>query len=113
MDQPKPKLFRTTIILMYAIAVFWVLFGIAWLFRDSDYRYFYFINGLGAAILIALFAYFLNKGRKWAWWFTLIFAIVNILLTITDQVGWFDLVYLVPSVGLLVMVGPVKSQLKL
>jgi len=88
---------------MYLISIFWAIFAVAWLFRDSDYRYFYTVTGLGYAILIAVFAHFLNKRRQWAWWGALTLTGISIILTITDQVGWFDMVYLVPAVVLFIM----------
>lgn len=109
---PSPeRIFRATIVLMYGTAVFWVIFAMLWLFRNSDYRYFYFVSGVGYAIFIAILAYLLNKRRPWAWWLTFVFACLNILLTFADQVGWFDLAYLVPAISLLVMLGFAKRSL--
>jgi hypothetical protein len=110
MPQPD-KILRATIVLMYGTAVFWVIFATLWLFRDSDYRFFYFVSGVGYAIFIAILAYLLNKRRLWAWWLTVIFACLNIILTFADQVGWFDFAYLVPAIGLLVMLVMAKRSI--
>lgn len=85
---------------MYLISIFWIIFAVHWLFRDSDYRYFYAITGLGYAIVLAILAFYLNKKQRWAWWGAVILTGLSIILTITDQVGWFDLAYLVPAVVL-------------
>jgi len=102
---------RFLIILMYLIALFWVIFAMAWLFRDSDYRYFYTVIGFGYAVVLAILAYYLNKKQRWAWWGAVIFAGLGIILTITDQVGWFDLAYLVPAVVLFIMLLIVRPRL--
>lgn len=102
---------RFLIILMYLISLFWLAFAATWLFRDSDYRYFYAINGLGYAVILAIFAFYLNKKQRWAWWGAVIFTGISIILTIFDQVGWFDLAYLVPAVVLLIMLLIMKRQL--
>ena len=104
------SIFRATIVLMYGTAVFWVIFATLWLFRDSDYDYFYFVSGVGYAIFITVLAYLLNKRRLWVWWLTFLFACLNILLTFADQVGWFDLAYLVPAISLLVMLALAKGS---
>ena len=96
---------------MYLIALFWVVFAISWLFRDSDYRYFYAVAGTGYAVVIAILAYYLNKRQHWAWWAAVIFAGLGIILTITDQVGWFDLAYLIPAVVLFIMLLIVRPNL--
>ncbi|MFH1207416.1 MAG: hypothetical protein V1668_02305 [Patescibacteria group bacterium] len=102
--------FRLTIILFYLTAVFWVIFAASWLFRDSDYRYFYAVTGLGYAVVLAILAFYLNKKKRAAWWLAVVFAVLNILLTIADQVGWFDLAYLVPAIALLIMLFLIKPS---
>lgn len=105
------KVFRATIRLMYAIAFFWVLFGFFWLTRDSDYRFFYFVSGLGYAFVIAACAYYLNKKQVVAWWTSLAFLTVNIVLTIADEFGWFDFAYLIPSVMLFGLLFVIKNDI--
>lgn len=107
----RERLFRTTITLLYTIAAFWALFALHWLFRGSDYRYFYAVSGVGYAVVLALLARYLNRKLVWAWWVTVIFLGANILLTIADQVGWFDIAYLIPSIAVFVLVFMIKSAL--
>ena len=97
------KLFRATIWFLYAVALFWVAFGVMWLFRDSDYRYFYFIMAIGNAIVLALIAYFLNRKFPTARIVGLFVTGANIVLTVMDQVGWFDFAYLIPVVALFIL----------
>ncbi|PIY97155.1 MAG: hypothetical protein COY66_00925 [Candidatus Kerfeldbacteria bacterium CG_4_10_14_0_8_um_filter_42_10] len=95
---------------MYLIAAFWLVFAASWLFRDSDYRYFYATNGLGYAVVLAMLGYYLNKKQRWAWWGAVILTGLSILLTIFDQIGWFDLAYLVPAVALFYMLLVVRKE---
>jgi len=88
---------------MYVVALFWLLFAAAWLLRDSDYRYFYSMSGFSCAVILAGLTYNLNKRRHWAWWLATLFSVANIMLTVTDQVGWFDLAYLIPAIALFIM----------
>ncbi len=97
------KLFKTTIIFLYLIAAFWVAFGALWLFRESDYRWFYAIGAFSNAIVLSLLTYFMSRGRRWAYWLLVILLAANVILTIMDQVGWFDLAYLVPAIAALVL----------
>lgn len=107
----RERLFRATISLIYIIAVFWVLFALHWLFRGSDYRYFYAVSGVGYAVVLTILAFYLNRRQRWAWWATVVFLGINILLTIADQVGVWDLAYLVPSIAVFVLAFMIKPAL--
>lgn len=112
MNSPTNKRLRIVIIFMYVVAIFWIVFGIGWLFRDSDYRYFYFAMAWGNAMVLAILAYFLSRRRVWAWWMSAIVMGANIILTITDQVGWFDLAYLIPALVLFILLLTLRSTVK-
>ncbi|MDD5342551.1 MAG: hypothetical protein PHI73_04445 [Patescibacteria group bacterium] len=104
------KLFKSTIIFFYLIAAFWIAFGVMWLFQESDYRWFYFTGALSNAIMLAILTYLMSRGRKWAYWLLVILLALNIILTITDQIGWFDLAYLVPAVAAFILILKVKKE---
>ncbi len=98
------KLLKITVYAFYTIAGFWTLFGFFWLFIDKDYKYFYFVNGLMFAMILVWLGFYLGKKKEWAFWLALLITFVNIILTITDQVGWFDIIYLIPAIGLFILV---------
>jgi len=98
------KLLKITVNAIYVVAGFWAVFGIYWLLTDSVYRYFYFVNGWMFAMILVWLGYNLAKRKEWAFWISLLILFVNIILTITDQMGWFDYIYLVPSLGLFILV---------
>lgn len=103
-------LFRVTIWYFYGIAIFWVVFSIYWLFRDSDYQYYFAVFGFGNAVVLAALGYYLNRRMKWARWGALVALGVNILLTITDQMGWFDFLYLFSAMALFIIVMNTKKE---
>ncbi len=108
----KILLFRATIWCFYGIAAFWIIFAILWLFRDSDYRYYYTVFALGNAAVLAILGYYMNKRLKWAYWGALSILGVNILLTITDQMGWIDFTYLFVAMVLFIMVMNTDKEFK-
>ncbi len=106
----RQSIFRLAIGVIYAIAVLWLVFAMFWLFRDSAYRYFYAVSAIGNGLVLAVLAYLIYKRRMWAWWTAIIIMCVNIILTITDQVGVFDFVYLVPASSLFVLLLSIRSS---
>lgn len=108
MKETPSRRIRVTLWAMYVVSVLWIGWSAWWLWQGSDYRYLYSAVGLVNALLIGTLAYFLGRGRRWAWWGALVVAGFNVITTITDQVGWFDLVYLVPAVGVFLMVVVLK-----
>jgi hypothetical protein len=92
------RLTRITIASLYVLAAAWVAFAVQWVFRESTYRVFYGVAGVGFAFCLVVLAVALTRGYRWAKWVTLCFLGANILLTIADQVGLADYIYLVPSV---------------
>lgn len=97
------KLSKATIIFLYCIAAFWIAFGVLWLFRESDYRWFYATGAFSNAIVLAILTYLMSRSRRWAYWLLVLLLAANVILTIMDQVGWFDLAYLVPAIAALVL----------
>ena len=79
---------------LYLFAFFWVFFAVAWFFRDSDYRYFYSALGMGYALVLLLLSLFIAKRRFWAWRMTTFLVGLGILVSIFDQIGWIDVIYL-------------------
>ncbi|MFA6099068.1 MAG: hypothetical protein WCV50_06060 [Patescibacteria group bacterium] len=110
-NHPRKNFLRIAVISMYLIAAFWVLFAAHWFFRESDYRYFYAISGFSYAIVLAGLAFYLNKKQRWAWWGAIMFTGLNVILTLADQVGWFDLAYLIPSIAVFIIVLRSKKYL--
>ncbi|MDP2684871.1 MAG: hypothetical protein Q8P20_07605 [bacterium] len=108
----KEKLLKITVNAFYAIAGFWVVFGIYWLMTDSVYEYVYFVLGLIFAMILVWLGYYLSKRKEWAFWGSLFILFINIILTITDRMGWFDFFYLIPSIGLFMLVLMQKKVFK-
>jgi len=83
--------------LLYAYALFWVFFAVAWYLRDSNYRYMYSSIGAGYAVGIFLLTYFVRHKKQWAWWLTTILVGLTILVSLLDEIGWVDVAYLLFS----------------
>ncbi|EKE15039.1 MAG: hypothetical protein ACD_12C00182G0001, partial [uncultured bacterium] len=62
------------------------------------------------AVVLAIFTFYLNKKQLWAWWGAVILTGLSILLTIFDQIGWFDLAYFVPAVVVFVLLLSVRRS---
>ncbi len=93
-----------TVRLFYIVAIFWALFAGYWLLSESAYRLAYSGMAVVNAGLLSLLGYHLAQRKQWARWGAILVLGFNIITTLTDQMGWFDWLYLVPAVGLLIMV---------
>ena len=56
------------------------------------------------AILFAVFSFLIEKKKKWLFYLIVLFLLANIVLTVTDQVGIFDVLVLVIDFMLLNLV---------
>jgi hypothetical protein len=90
--------------LFFLNAAIWVLLGILFLSRTANQMVWMisilmFVN---AALMLA-FGLVVGKGGRLVYWATLAFLGGNILLTVTDQVGFADLITLLIDLTLLVL----------
>lgn len=97
-------LFDLTKGLFFLNAAIWVLLGALFLSRTANQMVWMisilmFVN---AAIMLA-FGLAVGRGGRLVYWATLAFLGANILLTVTDQVGFADLITLLIDLALLVL----------
>lgn len=108
------KRIRFTSVLLYVIAAIWLAFAVKSLFLHTSFRWIFTFLALGNALLIAWFTYLWNSGRRYrgyrAYWALVILMGANVLLTFTDQVGWADLMYLVPAATAFILLLVVKDK---
>jgi hypothetical protein len=64
---------------------------------------------LNSAILIWI-SWGIGKGKRWYYYFGLIVLTVNILLTLTDEFGVFDLIVLLIAIGLFILLVATRSN---
>jgi hypothetical protein len=105
-ETPRPV--RLAQALFYLNAIIWLLFGVMSLFRMADRNpessvtltilaILMFVN-VGAMLFCALT---IGKGRKWFYFLALAVLALNIVLSITDEFGFFDFLVLALDVLLL------------
>jgi len=98
---------KTAQALFFLNAFLWIGFGVYILFDMAVINN----NGL-AALIVALFMFgnaggmllggiTIGKGIKWAYYFSIALLAVNLLLTLADQFGYFDLLTLLIDLALL------------
>lgn len=104
--------------LLYLNAALWVLIGGYTLWRmsvggDLDGMSAIFVGMLmfGNAFILALAAVGLGERTRLTYLFAFLILLVNSLLTITDQVGWFDLLTLALNLLTLALLIGYRKQL--
>ena len=95
----KPKTILISQALFIFNAVVWLIFGIASILRLADASSvpsvtlwaiaILMLGNVGAMLIAGLW---LGRQSRWALVFALAVLVVNIILTFTDQVGFFDLI---------------------
>jgi hypothetical protein len=102
---------RLLSVLLYFFALAWIIFAIFWFFRDSNYRYFYSINGTIYALMISVSAYFINKKQIWAWWLAIVLVGISIIAGFCDQIGWTDLTFIFGATALFMTLLKSRSRM--
>lgn len=100
-----------TVIAIYLFASFWAMFAFLWFFRDSTYHILYTIVGLFYAIVLSVSAYFLGKKHLWAWWVAIILVGFSILISLLDEIGIVDIVFLLGASGLFALLFTERKRL--
>ena len=86
---------QVTRIFFYMLAALWLAVGIGYI-GQSDGRVFFY--AIAALMFLSIFVFILlgmNITRKPIFWTGVAFLVICIVLTITDEFGWADLVALV------------------
>jgi len=92
---------RTAQVLFFLNSLIWLAFGIYTLFGmagrypNQITLYVVGIMMLGNFGAMALSGILLGRNNKWFYYFAMFILVINILLTFTDQFGFFDYITLV------------------
>jgi hypothetical protein len=90
--------------LFFLNAGIWVLFSVIFLSRTAnDYAWVVSVLMFANAAFMLIFGLLIERGNRWIFLAALAFLAVNILLTITDQVGFADLITLLLDLALVVL----------
>ena len=91
----KSRAVQITRIFFYILAAFWLAVGIGYLGRSDGRLLFYIIAGLMFASIFIFILLGMNITKKPVYWTGVIFLVICIVLTITDQFGLVDFIALV------------------
>lgn len=109
---------KTLSFLLYLNGLLWFIFSI-WLFLSDRVNMYKGVN-LYDVVAILMFvnfvflcglAYFIFKQYRWAFYFTLSWLFVNLLLSLTDQLGWLDILVLLMNLGSIFLLLKLKPVL--
>jgi hypothetical protein len=110
------KLIRKAQILFITNALIWLGFGVYAIIRQP-HTYFgqplmVWIFGIllfGNATAILLSAYLLGKRNKWSYYFAFVLLVANILAGLMDQLGIWDIAYLLFEAALLIILISIRK----
>lgn len=87
---------RNIQILFLVNATIWIFLAISYLLLGNMEKYFLIaILLLLEAIISKIIGYGIKLQKKWIYYITLFYIITNIILTITDQIGFYDIFILI------------------
>ena len=94
-------------ILFICNALVWICLAVLWLFRIDKYsgreHIVYFNSGmmLANAFVMLIIAQYITKNNRLIYWFSAIYLLANIFLTMADQFGFSDLLMLLIEAAVL------------
>ena len=102
----KPAVVYTASVLFFAMAIFWVAAAGITLIQaggfSRQFTWVLIVFMLGNALILLTLGVGLWQQKKWFFRLSLVYLALNIILTITDQFGLTDLIYLLFTAVLLV-----------
>ena len=109
---------KTLSVLLYVNGLLWFIFSI-WLFLSDRVNMYKGVNLYDVVALLMFvnfvflcaLAYFIFKQYRWAFYFALSWLFVNLLLSLTDQLGWLDILVLLMNLGSIFLLLKLKPVL--
>ena len=99
------KMLKLTQGLFFLNAAVWLLFGVLSLLRAIDegglIRWTYTILMIANAVAMAWFGTMIVGRRNWVFFLAILYVAINVVLSITDQFGWIDVLILLLNLCLL------------
>jgi hypothetical protein len=92
-------------------------FGVSSIFRaapDATLKIFYMAYGVlafGEALAMLFCGLFIRAGKPAVFWFTVVILSLNILLSIFDQFGWVDLLFVLLNAATLGLILNLRKEL--
>ena len=105
-----PKSVTTTLILILLNAAFWLGYAIITILTNHDAatvsyvaRWIFSFLAIGTSIVLVVLFFLLRKRIRFAYTLTLIVLALLAFLSVTDQVGWWDVISLLISASPIVL----------
>jgi hypothetical protein len=99
------------------LGVIWFVFGIVSIIDVlkgentlSNFGWIIAILMFANALVFVLIGWRIEYGKRWLYYFGLIVLVTNIFLTLTDEFGVFDFIYLILAVSLFVFLIATRAQ---
>ena len=98
-------LLKTTQAVFYLNAMIWLVFSVLSFVRayttSNDLHWMLSVLMLANAGFMFGFGYVIIKGHRWTFFLAILYVAVNVVLSITDQFGWFDFLIMLLNLVLL------------
>ena len=97
-------------------ALVWLVFGVLSfslaMSSTSDWRFMLSVLMLINASIFVGFGVLIRKGQPWVFFLAILYVAVNVVLSITDQFGWFDFLIMLLNLVLLGLLFVTRQRMK-
>ena len=94
MNEKASSLLKTTQTIFFLNALVWLIFGamsFSLAFKGAgNWRFVLSALMLINASIFVGFGFLIRKARPWVFFLAILYVAINVVLSVTDQFGWFD-----------------------
>lgn len=111
------KLLKTTQVTFFLNALVWLAFAVMSFSiafnTEGNWRFLLSTLMLINASIFVGFGFLIRKGQPWVFFVGILYVAVNVVLSITDQFGWFDFLIMLLNLVLLGLLFVTRQRMKL
>jgi len=116
MNKKASSLLKTTQVTFFLNALVWLIFGalsFSLAFKGAGNLRFVLsaLMLINASIFVG-FGFLIRKGQPWVFFLAILYVAVNVVLSITDQFGWFDFFIMLLNLVLLGLLFVTRQRLR-
>ena len=110
------KILKLTRKLLFVNAGVWLIFGVLGFSRamteTGNLRFMLSVLMVANAIVMAALGVLISGGGRWVLWGAILYMVLNVVLSITDQFGWVDALILLLNLIILGLLFVVQQRFR-